>query len=321
MDYTVQSSSSLAAERRVTAEQIAILERNVERLVREVAEVKAMPENVVAGVCDLHERPANVHRYFGVVPPALRPRQLAFMHIGKTAGTSFHHLIREAMPEALIFNGGPEQYDAMTPVDLEAFDLLLGHFSFHHSRKFRPDKYLLTFLRDPVERVLSNYHFLRSWTGYVDTTNEEMIRASRELTLAGFLKSPLPQVRAVVENHQTYFFGADWRANRTEEPEALFQRAVANLHTLQFVGLTERYAESTAMLFEDLGFSDTPTLIRLNVTPERPPAEELSPADRALIEDMNSLDIKLYDVARLLFEEQAVRLETSRRHRRMNQRG
>ncbi len=288
-------------------------------LKHDLALCKDASEARLSEALDPQLRPKNIHQYFNVVPPALRPRQLAFMHIGKTAGTSFHHLIRSAMPEALTFNGGPEQFDLMTSEELEPFDLLLGHFSFHHSMKFRPNKYLLTFLRDPVERVLSNYHFLKSWDGYVDATNEEMIRASRELTLNEFLQSPLPQVRAVVENHQTYFFGSDWRASRNEEQEELFQRARENLYSLQFVGLTERYAESIKMLFNDLGFSDIPSVTHLNVTPKRPPADELLPEDRNLIEDINSLDIRLYEEAKLIFENQVERLKAYRMHKKMTE--
>lgn len=315
--YEVISSHSRDDERRFSTEKFEMLEQSNKVLKHDLAICKAASEARLVEALDPQVRPKNIHQYFNVVPPALRPRQLAFMHIGKTAGTSFHHLIRNALPEALTFNGGPEQYDVMTPEQLEPFDLLLGHFSFHHSMKFRPNKYLLTFLRDPVERVLSNYHFLKSWGGYVDATNEDMIRASRELSLNGFLQSPLPQVRAVVENHQTYFFGSDWRASRTEAPEALFQRARENLHSLQFIGLTERYAESIAMLYDDLGFSGTPSVTRLNVTPERPPADELSPEDRSMIEDLNSLDIRLYEQAKLIFEKRVERFKTFPMHKQV----
>ncbi|OQA34719.1 MAG: Macrocin O-methyltransferase [Betaproteobacteria bacterium ADurb.Bin341] len=243
------------------------------------------------------------------LPTMLKPRQLAFMHIGKTAGTSFHYLLRRAMPLAAVFNGSPEQYDLVTKEGLEEYDLLLGHFSFWQSQKFRRNKYLITFLREPVDRVVSSYFFLRSWKGVIDDTNREAIEASRQLDLMDFVRSNVAHVRAIVENHQTYVLGADWRTPRSQIKPSLLEEAIQHLQSIQFVGLTERYDESVRLIFSDIELDDVPPIERLNFTPQRPAINDISMEVRSLIEEKNQFDIRLYEEARRLFDEQASRIK------------
>ncbi len=222
-----------------------------------------------------------------------------------------HHLLREALPGAHYYNGSPEQYDSVTAEELKKYSLLLGHFSYSQAKKFNPQTYLITFLRDPIDRVISSYYFLRSWNGVVDDTNRTMVAAAKDLSFRDFLKSRDPQVRSVIFNHQTYFLGADWRDPRDKVPENLINQALENLQKLSFVGLTERYPESVKLLFRDLRMEQTPAVKALNTTPFRPAVQEIAEEDRILIQEQNQMDMIVYAEAQKLFEVQQLRILSS----------
>ena len=226
------------------------------------------------------------------------PAQIAFMHMGKTAGTSFHNLLVDAFKERKSFNGSPEQYDAQSPAQLAMFGILLGHFSFHHSFKFRPDRYLITFLRDPVERVLSNYFFLKSWKGEINSTNEKMVKAARKLSLCGFLECQEPQVEMVTKNHQAYFLGADWRSPRIQDDSQVLDRAMNNLKDINFIGFTENYEECVNALMQELGLPTVNKFKSENVTPSKMSKDQIRKEDIELIKKLNYMDIEIYNQAR-----------------------
>src|ERR1700761_6787821 len=52
------------------------------------------------------------------LPPGLRGRQLCFLHIGKTAGTSVQHTLFDALKRAAIFHGSPTEFDEVTKEEL-----------------------------------------------------------------------------------------------------------------------------------------------------------------------------------------------------------
>lgn len=153
-----------------------------------------------------------------------------------------------------------------------------GHFiATKYYRRF-PEARYMAWLREPVERLASHYHY---WKRSPDRQNPTCRRLIEEdLSLPAF--AALPEMRDV----QTRFLG--------EVPVA----------RLDFVGLTERY-QTSLELFRRAFY---PGLVvdgeRRNVNPERSgEGYGLDEATRAAIADLNREDVQLYAEAERRFEE------------------
>lgn len=91
-----------------------------------------------------------------------KPRQVIFLHIAKTAGTSLVEYLRSRLPagsalshgDFLQFPGHP-----LEPQVVQKYRLISGHFGYAHIAPYLADSYSLTFLRHPLARVLSFYKF------------------------------------------------------------------------------------------------------------------------------------------------------------------
>ena len=229
------------------------------------------------------------------LPPGLRGRQLCFLHIGKTAGTSLQHALFEAMPDAAIFHESLPNFDTVSPAELAINDLVIGHFTYHHVAKLRPDRFLMTFLREPVDRVISSYHFLRSGSP-LSNYSERAIEAAKVLTLRDFLLSDDPGVRMVTENCQAKWLAYDIRPKHQSRIFDLRGQAERNLSTFDLVGIVEYFDQSIAALSQEIGV-DVPVK-RLNVTETRFIEAAPSSDDIELIRQLNSVDTALYASAK-----------------------
>lgn len=244
------------------------------------------------------------------LPPGLGGRQLCFMHIGKTAGTSVQHALFEAMHDAAIFHESLPNFDRATAAELAINDLVIGHFTYRHVAKLRQDRFLMTFLRDPVERVISNYHFMRSESPVSDYS-KGAIEAARVLTLAEFLRCDDPQVRMVTENFQAKALAHDIRAEHQPAIADLQGQAQRNLSTFDFVGIVDYFDQSIAALSEILGIDLA--VKKLNTGRARSAAAAASPAEIELIRQLNSVDLALYAKARESFKQAVLpRFDASR---------
>ena len=92
-------------------------------------------------------------------------RKSVFVHLPKTAGTSFHRAMRDTLgPEAV----SPSFIATnLSPADAERLDrytVISGHISMADVRRYFSDRAILTILRDPVDRCLSWYYFARKGT-------------------------------------------------------------------------------------------------------------------------------------------------------------
>jgi len=245
----------------------------------------------------------DAHRALAEVPVQFRAKQIAFLHIGKTAGTTFHNYIRSVMLETPVFQGSPELFDEIHVADLHSFGLVLGHFSFKHVSKLRKPNFIITFLRDPIERVLSSYYHLRREPLTDDLSDyvKKAITFSKELSLEEFLASKAPEVEMFTVDHQCHALTWDFRGPRNPNRAALVNSAIENLRTFGFVGFVDEFdscLRTLSNLFEE--FPDHKDLY-LNQTEDRPGKEDVSPAAIAMIEELNVADIALYKQARKLF--------------------
>ncbi len=249
-------------------------------------------------------------------------RKLVFHHLSKTAGSS----LITALNARVEGRTCPARYDF--ELDEQAIDdpqyiFYHGHYSHAMARTFRErlpgDRcFLFTFLRNPLDRILSQYF---NWTDREKIRRDfaaDIQRAGRtpqlveamaafedhifKMSLADFLASDLPKVRAAIDNHYVRFLGdsgyAAGNANR------LLQSAMENLDGFyDFYGLKEYYGHSVQALYDIVGFGtfgDMPAeQIRKNLNAAKPASDHYE-VNRTEMEQMMShcyLDLQLYQYA------------------------
>jgi hypothetical protein len=204
------------------------------------------------------------------------------------------------MQGTAILHESLQNFDRVTAAEVAINDLVIGHFGYQHVAKMRSDRFLMTFVRDPVERVISNYHFLRSGSP-ISGYSRRAISAAKVLTLSEFLRCDEPGVRMITENFQAKALAFDVRPEHRRAIGDLHREAARNLSTFDFVGVVEYFAESMFALSDLLG-RELP-IKNLNATEGRSSASAVAQADLDLIRRLNAVDIGLYTAARTRFEQ------------------
>ena len=165
-----------------------------------------------------------------------------------------------------------------------------GHMLFGlHEILPQPSTYI-TVLRDPVERVLSAFYYMRSYK-----LHPLYWKLRREKwTIEEFVR------RSTRDNVQCKIIaGADYHAPCTE---AILEKASHHLdHYFSVVGLSERFEESLALMKLRFGWHFK-SYSSFNVNRSRPKRGDLSSTTLDLIIERNRFDVALYQHAATLFE-------------------
>jgi len=196
---------------------------------------------------------------------------LISVHVPKCAGTSFRQVLSALFGAQVWYNYGTifTQEQARSELVPPGARVIHGHFFADAFDRVIPDHRLITWVRHPVERVVSNYqHFLRS-----PDMRDECCRALHEqrLDLRGFAD-------------------LDWMRNLTT-------RYLANkpVEDFEFIGITEDFEGSIRRFCKTFGYVRPRKLPHENVNRGRT-AElyDVSPGDRAFILDRNRADLDWY---------------------------
>jgi hypothetical protein len=226
--------------------------------------------------------------------PAAGQVKALFLHIQKTAGTSIIHLARQYYGGNLTSHGDCWNFQ---PKQLKHIGFISGHIGYQYAQPLMSNRFSFTFLRDPVERILSMYFFCRS-----RNPNEfEIYGKAHELDLPRFLEAAQWDscIRKNIWNNQVWQLahGYAHQDKRTiddfSESELL---RLAKQHLIQFshVGFTETFDSDAAAILAALAFPETKQLPKLNDLPNRLRGSELSPAIRSLLDELTVLDRELY---------------------------
>jgi hypothetical protein len=233
----------------------------------------------------------------GASKPAPHPGYtLVFLHIPKTAGLSLREVLLER-------NGDRPTYRIITPVrdserlralphaEREALALVEGHLYYGvHELLPRPCIYV-TMLRDPVERVLSYYSFVREWQPHHlhaaitddDLSLADCIRRGLTVELDNFMVRCLTSLA-----NFDLPFGQVTRSH--------LEQAKAHLDSFAVVGITEEFDRSLKSLCDRFGWPRV-SAPRINATSGRLQRADLSRHDLELVHDHNRLDEELYQYA------------------------
>jgi hypothetical protein len=226
---------------------------------------------------------------------------LVFLHLPKTGGSTVVRILeREYGRDAVL-----GLYDAvdlaggLTEDDLAGARVIVGHFPFGVvARLPRPATYM-TFLRDPVERVVSHYRFARR---HPDHYLHELASTQG---LADYVRAC---GEAEPNNDQTRLLAGDGSSSGDggSSPE-LLARAKLNLERHAAVGLTEAFDASLVVMRRIFGWR-RPLYAPVNVSrPDRAGTGPLPAVVREAIDAHNALDRELYGHAQQLFAEQVAR--------------
>jgi hypothetical protein len=225
---------------------------------------------------------------------------LIYLHLPKCGGTTLNRLIEWEYPPSRIYSVDPSFFRwsyyrllRWPPRRLARLEVIKGHMPFGiHRRLAGPAKYI-TVLREPVERVISEYYFALhyrlhpqhkrmqhlSLEDYASTTPHHNLQCK---LLAG-----LPGPRD--------FLAGDC----TEETLAVAKANLAAHFTL--AGLTERFDETLALLKVLFGWKLN-HYASFNVTRIRPRKEAVPAATQRLIAERNRFDVAIYEHVVPLFD-------------------
>jgi len=242
-----------------------------------------------------------------LLSPLGEERQICFMHIGKTAGTSLQHALFEAMSDGTIFHESLPNFDRASPAEIAINDLVIGHFAYQHVVKLREKRFMVTFLRDPVARVISNYRFLKT-DSPVSDYSKVAIEAAKALSLRDFLLCEHPGVRMVTQNFQAKTLAHDFRPEYQSAITDLHRMAKENLSTFDFVGIVEYFDASVRALSDAIGVGLAIKKLNVSEAILTPPA---SSDEIDLIRGLNKVDIALYLAAREKYETSVLRAQVA----------
>ena len=242
---------------------------------------------------------------------------IAFVHIPKTAGGTVTTMFSAAFSKRGInktgnYISGPEKTLTKVmkrPGGWEDWSraggrVAIGHTPYGLFREHMPaDTRYVTFLREPVDRVLSHYYRHVHNPGLSATARRP--RARRRRASAGSLEEAVVEMRLPQLNNLATRFLCSHPSLETLPDEAL-EEAKENLRMFMLVGIQERFEESIILLQRTLDLGLVPTLDRHVSAPgDRPTVEQISDEERALVEEYNAFDVELYSFGRELFDETA----------------
>jgi len=232
-----------------------------------------------------------------------RNETLIFLHVPKTGGTTLYKILAQhySRAQTLTFDGRPseiERFKTLPPARRGRYRLIKGHLHFGLHRFIPGASTYITFLRHPVERVLSFYHHARSKPDHYLYSVLATERLDLETRLA-------QEVTLELFNEQTRLLaGGEWENPQRPVTRAALARAQANLRArFRVVGILEEFDASLVLLRRAFGW-EIPYYVKENVAKDKPDSASLDAETRALIRDANSFDLELYEYARELFDQQ-----------------
>lgn len=230
---------------------------------------------------------------FYLNPDRATERVTIFMHMPKTGGNTFNVILNKPFTDidCIVRLGAIED---LTMEELQRTEMVRGHMHFGlHTRLPQKQFDYITFVRNPIERVISYFYYMGS--------SNNLDNETREL----FNKIPLEDFVMDEPNNQ-FNLQTNLLAGLEVEPDTTEALALAkaNLRNwFSIVGVTERYHDSLRVWQQKFRWQ-VQIGDRRNVTADRPALSEIPEEIIELIRGKSRLDLELHQFANQLLDEE-----------------
>jgi hypothetical protein len=247
-------------------------------------------------------------------------RPMVFIHIPKTAGTSFTQYLRSHFrgPHEI----APPYFGDFRNIGLDnpGHRLFWGHFTYAQFSQQRTDVSFIAFLRDPLQRIVSQYKSYHNtanasggWWQVLDDEARRSLKFAQQATFEEFVLSDAPFIVHPLDNLQTHFLSS----HRSPDHPEFLSSARENLASrMLFFGVTESFQRSIE-------------LFRFQFRSTRPYCEEAHTCNvsspypiqmtdrvRERLDRLVRFDRPLYEYACSLFEQRCATLRATGRQGR-----
>jgi hypothetical protein len=264
-------------------------------------------------------------------------RQLLFHHIPKTAGSTLRYRLASLYGAERVCNAETQHELAALgkAKALSDFRFFAGHFSYSVIADFLSDAVWITFLREPTERVVSQYYNHSNpdrvpdhWKQRITNrgTWQEYVDLAEGISLKAWLELDNPLANSISCNRQVQAFipnkvrrsVTDWSIYNAE----LLELAKNHITTrFSFLGIQEYFDLSLSLLETNLNIlplqDATSTIENVNTKKGFGERYQLDAEISALIHDRNLMDWELYAWAKdrfLLHAAKFVRTQQCSQH-------
>jgi hypothetical protein len=230
-------------------------------------------------------------------------KTILFLHIPKTAGTTFQSIINNNYLQGYhraYSVSKIEKINKMPPSKKKMIRILAGHFGYGIHEVFPQRCEYITFLREPLARELSGFYYMKSHK------NHRWHNCIKNMDFKTYVYELLSQ--PFWQNRQTALLSGalspglkDYDGELTRDD---FKKAKSNLDNMfSVIGLTEEFDKSLFLLQKRYDWSH----ITYNIKNKGNYAEPLSFIDTETskqLKDNSRLDIELYEYAKKIFYKQ-----------------
>jgi len=233
------------------------------------------PEIILRELCNSQESIRKFLLIFDKKNPnekVLKKETPIFIHIQKTAGTSLKNMLREIYGEKL-YSEYADTLHGKPPCVLSEYECFAGHFNYDSLRYIpHSKKRLITFIRNPKERLISLYHFLRSHAEshpiHKIKTHDNGAALANKYMIHEFFENKELINQSGFWNHMTWAIMGNetwlqWKSEMSNSEEAEWnvisesKREIINqrIREFFFIGTQENFDECCKTLFLKLGRS------------------------------------------------------------------